>query len=100
MARNLESGEAPLRVLGALVWQYRRLWKMKELLAQGRREGEVARTLRIDPYKVRSFLGRFTEPHMGLAFELFLDSDSKLKGAGAGSGRKVLETVLLSLCEA
>ena len=100
LARNLEAGEAPLRVLGALVWQYRRLWKMKEVLAQGRRDGEVARTLRIDPYKVRSFLGRFTEPHMRRAFELFLDSDSKLKGASAGSGRKVLETVLLSLCEA
>ena len=99
LARNLEAGEAPLRILGALLWQYRRLWKMKDLLAQGRREGEVARTLRMDPYKVRSFLGRFSEPHLRRAFELFLEADSKLKGASAGSGRRVLETILLSLCE-
>ncbi len=99
LARNLESGEAPLRILGALLWQYRRLWKMKELLGQGGKEGEVARTLRMEPFKVRAFLGRFSEPHLRQAFDLFLESDSKLKGAGAGSGRRVLETVLLSLCE-
>lgn len=99
LARNLEAGEAPLRILGALVWQYRRLWKMKELARQGGREGEVARTLRIEPAKVRTWFGRFSEPHMRQAFDLFLDSDSKLKGASAGSGRRVLETVLLSLCE-
>ncbi len=99
LARNLEAGEAPLRILGALLWQYRRLWKMKDLAAQGRRDGEVARTLRIEPYKVRPFLGRFSEPHLRRAFDLFLESDSKLKGASAGSGRRVLETVLLTLCE-
>ena len=32
LARNVENGEAPLRILGALVWQYRRLWKTKEQL--------------------------------------------------------------------
>ena len=29
LARNLEAGEAPLRILGSLAWQYRRLWKVK-----------------------------------------------------------------------
>lgn len=99
LARNLEAGEAPLRILGALVWQYRRLWKMKDLLAQGGRDGEVARTLRVEPYRVKSLLGRFSEPHLRRAFELFVDTDSKLKGGSAGSSRRVMETLLLSLCE-
>ncbi len=99
LARNLEAGEAPLRVLGALTWQYRRLWKMMELARQGGRDGEVARTLRIEPRQVRTWVGRFPEPHFRHAFDLFLESDSKLKGAAAGSGRRVLESVLLTLCE-
>ncbi|MFO0775316.1 MAG: DNA polymerase III subunit delta [Nitrospiraceae bacterium] len=98
LARNLEAGEAPLRVLGALTWQYRRLWKMMEAARQGGREGEVARTLRIDPSKVRNWARRFTDGHFRQAFGLFLETDSKLKGAAAGSGKRVLESVLLQLC--
>lgn len=99
LARNLEAGEALLRILGALVWQYRRLWKMKELFVQGKSAGEVSRPLGIEPYRVKSFFGRFSDPHMRRAFELFVDTDSKLKGGSAGSGRRVMETLLLSLCQ-
>ena len=98
LARNLEAGEAPLRILGALVWQYRRLWKVKDLLRQGGREGEAARTLRMDPARVRSFLGAFTDTHLKEAFRLFLETDSKLKGGSGGSGTRVLEALLLTLC--
>jgi len=52
LARNLEAGEAPLRILGSLAWQYRRLWKVKDLLKQAGREGEVARQLRMDPSRL------------------------------------------------
>lgn len=41
LARNLEAGEAPLRILGSLAWQYRRLWKVKEVARQGGREGRL-----------------------------------------------------------
>ncbi|HET9313845.1 MAG TPA: DNA polymerase III subunit delta, partial [Nitrospira sp.] len=64
LARNLEAGEAPLRILGSLVWQYRRLWKVKELVKQAGREGEAARVLRMDPYRIRPFLGQFSETHL------------------------------------
>jgi DNA polymerase-3 subunit delta len=99
LARNLDAGEAPLRILGSLAWQYRRLWKVKELLANGGREGEAARTLRMDPLKVRSFVARFSLEHLQAALRLFLDADGKLKGAGSGRPRMVLERVLLRLCE-
>ncbi|MDH4085015.1 MAG: DNA polymerase III subunit delta [Nitrospira sp.] len=99
LARNLEAGEAPLRILGSLVWQYRRLWKVKELLANGCREGEAARSLRMDPRKVRPFLERFSEAHLQQALRLFLDTDSKLKGGSGSRPRMVLEGLLLKLCE-
>lgn len=99
LARNLEAGEAPLRILGSLAWQYRRLWKMKELLAIGGRDGEVARTLRMDPMKVRSFLGRFSEEHLQTALRLFLEADAQLKGGSGSHPRVVLEWLLLRLCD-
>lgn len=98
LARNLEAGEAPLRILGSLAWQYRRLWKAKDSLANGR-EGEVARSLRMDPWKVRSFLDRFSEPHLQAALRLFLDTDGRLKGGSGSRPRIVLERLLLKLCE-
>jgi DNA polymerase III subunit delta len=99
LARNLEAGEAPLRILGSLAWQYRRLWKLKESLAHGGREREAARSLRMDPWKVRSFLDRFSEPHLQAALRLFLDTDGKLKGGSGSRPRIVLERLLLKLCE-
>jgi DNA polymerase-3 subunit delta len=99
LARNLEAGEAPLRILGSLAWQYRRLWKLKESLANGGREGEVARSLRMDPWKVRAFLDRFSEPHLQVALRLFLDTDGRLKGGSGSRPKIVLERLLLKLCE-
>jgi len=99
LARNLEAGEAPLRILGSLAWQYRRLWKAKDMLANGGREGEVARTFRMDPGKVRSFLDRFSERHLHTAFRLFFEADEKLKGGSGSSARMVLEHLLWQLCQ-
>jgi DNA polymerase-3 subunit delta len=99
LARNLEAGEAPLRILGSLVWQYRRIWKVKESMASGGREGEAARTLRMDPMSVRPFLGRFSDEHLQAASRLFLDTDGKLKGGSNSRPHIVLERLLLHLCE-
>lgn len=99
LARNLEAGEAPLRILGSLAWQYRRIWKVKDHLRQGGREGEAARTLRMDPLRVRSFLGRFSDEHLQAALRLFLDADARLKGGSGGQPKMILERLLWRLCE-
>ncbi len=99
LARNLEAGEAPLRILGSLAWQYRRLWKVKESMAGGIREGEAARALRMDPMKVRFFLGQFSDEHLQAASRLFLEADGKLKGGSSSHPKMVLERLLLRLCD-
>ena len=98
LARNLEAGEAPLRVFGSLVWQYRQLWKAKEALSQPRGEFDAGRMLRLPPFKVREFVGLFSETHLRGAFRLFLGIDSRLKGAGATAPGVMLEGLLLDLC--
>ena len=99
LARNLEAGEAPLRILGSLAWQYRRIWKVKELVRQGGREGEAARTLRMDPHKVRAFLDQFPDAHFQEALQLFFNADAKLKGGSGGRPARILEDVLLRLSD-
>ena len=100
LARNVENGEAPLRILGALVWQYRRLWKLKEQLKSGGREGEAARAFRMDPSRVRGFLARFSDDQMAQAFDWFLETDFKLKGGSASTPVRVMEDLLFRLCGA
>ena len=55
--------------------------------AAGWTRGGAARTLRMDPYKVRTFIGQFSEPHLQEALQAFLDIDGKLKGGSAGKPR-------------
>lgn len=98
LARNLEAGEAPVRILGSLAWQYRQIWKVKELLRQGRGEAETARLLRLQPFKVKEFVGRFPDAHLREAFRLFGETDSRLKGGSATAPALVLESLVLSLC--
>ncbi|MBX3236860.1 MAG: DNA polymerase III subunit delta [Nitrospiraceae bacterium] len=98
LARNVENGEAPLRILGALVWQYRRLWKVKDQLAASGRDGDAARTLRMDPARVRTFLGQFSDGHMVQAFQWFMETDGRLKGGSGSSPVRVMEGLLLQLC--
>ena len=98
LARNVENGEAPLRILGALVWQYRRLWKTKEQVKSGGREGEAARNLRMDPARVRGFLGQFSDAQLAQAFQWFMETDSKLKGGSGSTPLRVMEDLLFRLC--
>ncbi len=98
VARNLDAGEAPLRILGSLAWQYRRLWKAKASLGQGGREGEAARALRMDPRQVRTFLAQFPEPHLRTALQSFLKSDAQLKGGSGSKPALILDRLVLSLC--
>jgi DNA polymerase-3 subunit delta len=97
LVKNIENGEAPLRILGSLVWQYRQIWKAKENLAE-RREGDAARLLRLPPFKTREFLNGFSDRHLPAAFRLFAEADSRLKGGSATDPARLLDGLALELC--
>ena len=101
VARNLEAGEQPLRMLGALIWQYRRLWKARALLDSGRPEGELSRTIGIPPFRVRDFVKQvrlFTSEELRSAFQLFLETDSALKGGRALPPKGIVKDLIIRLC--
>ena len=100
--KNLESGEAPLRILGALLWQYRRLWKAKDSVAQGINESKVARSLGLSPYRQAEFfavVARFSLSHFAQAWPVLAETDSSLKGGAAGSPHRVFHTLVFDLCQ-
>ncbi len=85
LARNLDAGEDPLRILGALAWQFRQIWKAREQRRFGGPGADVS--------------GLFTDRDLGTALQLFADADGKLKGGASGSSKRlVLETAVLALC--
>ena len=86
LARNLEAGEAPLRILGSLAWQYRQIWKAKD--SQRQRGVETDHRLR-----------HFSEPYLRAAFQMFAEADARLKGGSAGRPVRVMESLLFSLCD-
>jgi hypothetical protein len=54
--------------------------------------------LRVPPFKIREFVGRFSDAHMHKAFRLFAETDGKLKGASATAPARLLEALGLELC--
>ena len=85
LARNLDAGEDPLRVLGALAWQFRQIWKAKDQRRFGGPGADLS--------------GAFTERDLGTALRLFAEADAKLKGGASGSSKRLaLERVVLGLC--
>ena len=102
VAKNIDAGEAPLRILGALTWQVRRLWKAKSLLTNGSPQPQVARLLGIPPFRAAEFfrqVHQWSDGQLSKAWEMFWESDSALKGGSATAPRRVLDGLVLSLCE-
>ncbi len=100
VAKNLEVGEAPLRILGALIWQVRRIWKAKDLLKQGMAQSHVAKQVGIPPFLATGFIRQvqqWTEPQLRLAWEWFSRADSALKGSASSSPKRILDGLVISL---
>ena len=103
VAKNLETGEAPLRMLGAFLWQLRRIWKVKVALDEGKEAGQAARLAGIPPFRAKDFVQqvqRWGEPQLHLAWDLFAKADSSLKGGHATAPKVILDDLVLQLCQA
>lgn len=102
VAKNLETGEAPLRMLGAFLWQMRRIWKVKALLREGKDHGQAARQAGIPPFRAREFVQQvhqWEEPQFRHAWTILAQADSALKGGRASQPKLILDDVVIQLCK-
>ena len=102
LEKTLEAGEAPLRILGALLWQYRRLWKAKDGLSRRVGEAAVAKSLGITPFRQGEFFAlvkRVPLRHFPEAFQAFSVTDRALKGAAAASPHRIMHALIMDLCQ-
>jgi len=103
VAKNLETGEAPLRMLGAFLWQMRKIWKTQALMKEGIDAEQAPRQAGIPPFRAREFVKqvqRWKEPHLRRAWELFAQADSALKGGRASRPKLILDDLVIQLCQA
>ena len=101
VSKNLEMGEAPLRILGALIWQVRRIWKAKSLMVQGSNQSQIARHIGIPPFRAADFFRQiqgWSESQCAQAWELFWKADAALKGGISAAPHRVLDELVLTLC--
>ena len=102
VAKNLETGEAPLRMLGAFLWQMRRIWKASALLREGQDQSQAARQAGIPPFRAREFMQqaqRWKDAHLRRAWTAFAHADSALKGGQASSPKLILDNLVIQLCQ-
>ena len=101
LEKTLEAGEAPLRILGALLWQYRRLWKAKDGLSRRVSEAAVAKSLGLHPRQQGASLAvvkRAPLAHFPEAFQAFSVTDRALKGAAAAAPHRIMHALIMDLC--
>ncbi|MDR4462556.1 MAG: DNA polymerase III subunit delta [Nitrospirales bacterium] len=102
VAKNLETGEAPLRMLGAFLWQMRKIWKTHALMQEGHDAGQAARQAGVPPFRAREFIQqvqRWKLSSLRCAWELFAQADSALKGGRASRPKIVLDDLVIQLCQ-
>jgi DNA polymerase-3 subunit delta len=96
----LAEGERPLALLGLFVGHLRRVWRAKELLAQGVSEAEVAAVVRLRGPRLTAVLGQarsLSRAHLAAAMRRAADLDQALKSS-RGIPAILLEDFVLELC--
>ena len=100
LSRLIQEGEAPVGLIGAVAWNFRRLLQAKTMEAAGMGQDEIMRKLRVIFHQTALFrdqMRRSTPREMRAAFSVLLAADRQLKSSSM-NGRMVLERMILQLC--
>jgi DNA polymerase III subunit delta len=97
----IESGEHPLGILALLTWQVRLLWQVKDGLARGLSESEIAGALKQKPFVVKNMAKeapRITVLELHRAHAAIREADIAIKSSTA-SPSVILESLIYRLCQ-
>lgn len=91
------STEAPAKILGALNWHFKRLWRVQEMLGSGLSPYEIGRELRMPSQYVSDFITharRFSRERLRQVFEALFELDGQIK-RGMVQPQAGIETFLI-----
>lgn len=94
------SEEIPVKLLGAIIWQFRTLWKIKAAVKKGVNRDKLPSILGIPPYRVKGYIERsnkFTENELFNIFHRLRVVDRGMKGGGLPYPLS-LERLIIDLC--
>ncbi len=95
----LEAGEAPLKIVGAIVWNFRNLLMVQELLAAGKNTTQILSVLRLHPYVLEKLVRQarvLDNRTVRKLYDRLAAVDLRLKSSMSDE-RMVLENLICSL---
>ena len=102
LANQLKHGEEPLKILGAIIWQFRFIWEVRHHMLRQLPAAQIARAMGSRPFvveKAMPFAKAFSQQELRKNFEDLSHADRELKTTGREPDR-VLEGLILKLCSA
>lgn len=96
----LAHGENSVKIITLLAWQIRRLWRARQMLAQGKEENVISSELQIVPYFKKRFFEQvrnFTENDLMKKHTSLLESDIQSK-TSTFNKQLLLELLVQKLC--
>ncbi|MFQ5672940.1 MAG: DNA polymerase III subunit delta [Nitrospinales bacterium] len=100
LRNQMAHGEEPLKIFGAVAWQFRLIWEVKHHLKRGMPRPRIAETMGTRPFLVDKAAGaaaHFSRADLRRAFDSLFRADRELKTTGK-SPERVLEFLILNLC--
>lgn len=102
LRNQLDHSEEPLKILGAVSWQFRFIWEVKHYLKNKVPPAQIAEKMKAKPFvvdKALKYTGRFSYRQLRQGFENLFQADHELKTSGKNP-RLVMESLILKLCSA
>jgi len=100
LMRLVEEGEPPLKILSAISYRFRLVWKVKRAMHAGHTDAALMRMFGLGQWAGAAVIAAakaFSEKDLRWAFQRFIETDAGLKG-GALAPKLILELLVLDLC--
>lgn len=100
LRNQLEHGEEPLKIFGAIAWQFRVIWEVKHHMQQRVPKKDIARKMGANPFVVDKAVrhtAQFSPRDLRRGFDGLFQADRELKTSGKNP-ELILESLILKLC--
>ncbi len=97
---QIDHGEEPIKILGALAWQFRMIWEVKHYQKKNLPSGQIAKIMGANPYavdKASQYTSRFSTQQLRNGYFELVKADRNLKSTSQDP-LATMQTLVLNLC--